>query len=397
MQYRDLCDQKVSVLGYGCMRFPTKNGRIDEEAAERQLLYAFNEGVNYYDTAYPYHAGKSEVMLGKFIKKHAIRDQVMIADKLPVFLVSKTEQIEKYFNTQLERLDTGYIDYYLMHMLDSIESWIKLKDLGILDFIDEKKMSGQIKHIGFSYHGRPEDFIKILKDYAWDFCQIQYNYLDEYNQAGLAGLKKAHELGIGVVVMEPLRGGNLAAKAPNKVIEKFNSYKVKKTPAHWGLQWVWNHSEVSVVLSGMNVDAHVKENIMVANETKPNSMSEEEIAIVDDVKVIYRQLMKVPCTGCNYCMPCPFGVDIPGTFADYNDKYFFKNKMSQFQYIAKSVGLFPGGKSGADLCKACGKCEEHCPQNIAIIDELKAAHKDLNIGIVKFGLNVFKTVTRRGK
>jgi len=390
MQYRKLIDNgdDLSILGYGCMRFPTKNGRIDEDKANEQMLYAFNEGVNYYDTAYPYHAGKSEVVLGRFIQKHQIRDRVYIADKLPAFLVTKADQIEKYFSTQLQRLDTDYIDYYLMHMLDSLKSWEKLKDLGILDFIDQKKKSGAIRHIGFSFHGRPEEFIKILEDYDWEFCQIQFNYLDEYNQAGLAGLKRAKELGIGVVIMEPLRGGNLAAKAPDRVIEKFNTYKEKRSPAHWALRWIWNHEEVAVVLSGMNVDDHIKENIHVASTTHPQSMDQEEITIVNDVKAIYKELMKVPCTGCNYCMPCPFNVDIPGTFSDYNSKYFFKDRQSQFMYIGKTVGMMGQAKSGADLCTDCGLCERHCPQEIEIRKELKNAHKTLDNWLIRNILKV---------
>ncbi|MBN2794091.1 MAG: aldo/keto reductase [Clostridia bacterium] len=367
------------------MRFPTKNGRIDEETTERQMLYAIEKGVNYFDTAYPYHAGKSEVVLGKILNKHQLRKKVFIADKLPVFLVNKSDQLDKFFSTQLKRLDTDYIDYYLMHMLDSLETWENLKTLGIRAFIDEKKASGAIRHIGFSFHGRPEEFIKILEDYPWEFCQIQYNYLDEYNQAGLQGLKAAYEKNIGVIVMEPLRGGNLAAKAPTQVIQHLNTYSEKRSPAFWALRWIWNQREVSVVLSGMNVDDHIKENIHVAEITLPQTMTEEEIKIIDDVKKIYLESMKVPCTGCNYCMPCLFGVDIPGTFSDYNNKYFFGGKMAQFQYIGKSVGLFGGQKSGADLCTACGKCEKHCPQHIAIIDELKNAHKALDMKIVRSG------------
>jgi len=391
MQYRKLVKggDDLSALGYGCMRLPTRGGRIDEKKAEEQMLYAFNEGVNYYDTAYPYHGGRSEVMLGKFVNNNNLRDQVYIADKLPAFLVNKPEQIESFFQTQLERLNMDYIDYYLMHMLDSLKAWEKLKRFGILEFIEEKKKTGKIRYVGFSFHGRPEEFIKILEDYDWDFCQIQFNYLDEYNQAGLAGLKRAHELGKGIVIMEPLRGGNLAAKAPDKVKARFAEYKEQRSPAFWALRWVWNHEEVSVVLSGMNVLDHVKENIEAAKMTTPNSMSEEEIKTVDDVKEIYSSLMKVPCTGCNYCMPCPFGVDIPGIFADYNNKYFFGGQMARFQYIGREVGLFGMTKSSADLCTQCGKCEKHCPQSIQIRKELQAAHKDLDSRIMRFGLSAF--------
>lgn len=390
MQYRKLIEngEDLSVLGYGCMRLPTKNGRIDEAKAEKQMLYAYEEGVNYYDTAYPYHGGKSEVMLGKFIKKNNLRDKIYIADKLPAFLVNKKEQIAKYFDTQLERLETDYIDYYLMHMLDSMNSWNKLKDLGILEFIEEKKVNGQIKHIGFSFHGRPEEFIKILEDYDWEFCQIQYNYLDEYNQAGLAGLQRANELGVGVVVMEPLRGGNLAAKAPEKVQAKFNSYKEKRSPAFWALRWLWNQEGIGVVLSGMNVDEHIVENIKVANLTAAGSMSDEESRIVEEVKVIYRDLMQVPCTGCNYCMPCPFGVDIPGIFSDYNEKYFFGGRMAQIRYISKQVGIMGEGNSGATLCTECGLCERHCPQSIEIRKELKNAHRELDNSFIRTGLSI---------
>jgi len=399
MQYRSLVkgSEEISTLGYGCMRLPVKGNRIDEEKALEQMLYAYNEGVNYYDTAYPYHAGKSEVVLGKFIKKNNIRDKVYIADKLPAFLVTKQEQIGKYFNTQLERLDTDYIDYYLMHMLETMESWEKLKQFGILDFIDEKKKTGEIKHIGFSFHGKQQEFIKILEDYPWDFCQIQFNYLDEYNQAGLAGLKRADELGIGIVVMEPLRGGNLAAKAPDKVIEKFSVYDKKRSPAHWALKWIWNHPEVSVVLSGMNVDEHIRENIEVANTTLAGSMSEEELKVVDEVKEIYKSLMKVPCTGCNYCMPCPFGVDIPGTFASYNDKYFFGSRQTQIMYLTRVTGLTSGVKTGADLCTDCGLCEKHCPQNIKIRDELKNAHKDMDMPLVRGAMNIASSFMNRRK
>jgi len=388
MQYRQLVKDgsELSILGYGCMRFPTKRGSIDEEKAISQMLYAYENGVNYYDTAYPYHGGKSEVMLGKFIKEYDIRDKIYIADKLPVFLVRKAEQFETYFQTQLERLDTGYIDYYLMHMLDTYENWCKLKEMGILNFIEEKKSSGKIKHIGFSFHGPAPDFIKILEDYDWEFCQIQYNYLDENTQAGRRGLVRADELGIGVVIMEPLRGGNLAAKAPEKVKDLFADFEIKRSPAQWSLRWLFNHPEVSVVLSGMNVDEHIKENIAVASETAVNSMTEKEVKVVKRAKDIYDQLMKVPCTGCNYCMPCPFGVDIPGIFGNYNDKYYFEDRSGMLGYLAKQSGMM-GGKTSATICTDCGVCMKHCPQEIQIPDRLKEAHNVLHKPVLQFAAN----------
>ncbi len=381
MQYRKLVKDgpDISLLGYGCMRLPTKGMIIDKELTFSQMKLAFDSGVNYFDTAYPYHAGKSEVVLGEFIKKYKLRDKLYIADKLPTTIVTKPEHIRKYFDTQIERLDTDCIDFYLMHMLGSLSDWEKLKSFGILEFIEQKKAAGQIKYIGFSFHGKAEEFIKILEDYDWEFCQIQFNYLDEYNQAGLAGLRRAHELGIGVAVMEPLRGGLLAANAPDKVKKILEAQEDKKSAAYHGLRFVMNHDGVSTVLSGMNVTEHIVENIKVASETTVNSMSEAEHKLIDEVKAIYAELMKVPCTGCGYCMPCPFGVDIPNTFNDYNSLSFFGKKagMAKLQYMGKAAGIM-GDKAGANLCTSCGKCKRHCPQNIDIPLRLKEAHRALS-------------------
>ncbi len=389
MIYRKLAKNgpDISLLSYGCMRFPSKGGGIDKELTFSQLKYAYDGGVNYFDTAYLYHSGKSEGILGEFIKKFDLRDKIYIADKLPAYLVTKPEQFEKFFATQLQRLDTGYIDFYLMHMLTSMPDWENLKSLGILDFINNKKKSGEVKFIGFSYHGRPEDFIKILEDYEWDFCQIQYNYIDENYQAGKAGLIRAHELEIGVSIMEPLRGGALANQAPDKVKQLFKSYKEERSPANWALRFVMNHEGVSTVLSGMNDYGHIKDNINAASVTTENSMSEEELNIIEDVKTVYKQLMKVPCTGCNYCTPCPFGVDIPLIFADYNSKYFFKGGLNGIQYIARHTGAM-GEKSGVNLCTNCGKCKKHCPQNIDIPVKLKQAHKELDKPAMRIVLSV---------
>ncbi len=391
MLYRNIVKNgpTVSLLGYGCMRFKTKGNAIDKELAFSQMKLAFDNGVNYFDTAYPYHAGKSEVVLGEFVKKYDIRSKVYIADKLPIFLINKKSQIEKFFNTQLDRLNTDYVDFYLMHSLMSIQDWEKLKDLDIIDFINGKKNSGKIKHIGFSFHGRPEDFIKILEDYPWDFCQIQYNYIDENYQAGKSGLLRAQEHGIGVVIMEPLRGGALANQAPNKVREIFDDYPEKRTPAYWGLRFVMNQKGVSTVLSGMNDDENIKENIRVASETTENSMSNVEFNVIEAAKKVYDELMKVPCTGCNYCAPCPFGVDIPQIFSDYNSKYFFKGGISALQYMGRHVGVM-GEKSGANLCTNCGKCKKHCPQNIDIPIVLKEAHKELDNVLLRAAMSVAK-------
>ncbi len=407
MLYRELTknSKPVSLLGYGCMRFPLKSGVVDKELAFTQMKLAFDNGVNYYDTAYIYHGGKSEIVLGEFAKKYNIRDKIFIADKLPAYLIKKHEQLEKYFSTQLKRLDTNYIDYYLMHTLGSLKDWISLKNIGIIDFINNKKKSGEIKYIGFSFHGKSEEFIKILEDYEWDFCQIQFNYLDENNQAGLAGLKRAYELGIGVVVMEPLRGGGLADKAPDKVKRIFSSYEEsnesnsyidkinpkdlldqnKFSPAYFGLRFVMNYKEVSIVLSGMNDNKHIKENIQVASITEPNSMTKSELNLIKQVKEVYAKLMKVPCTGCAYCMPCPTQVDIPSTFNDYNSLYFFGKtaRITRLQYLSKCAGYL-GQKAGANLCISCGKCTIRCPQNIDIPAKLKEAHKALDNIFIRF-------------
>ncbi len=381
MQYRRLkqCGPELSLLGFGCMRFPTKSGVVDKQRAFELLDYALKRGVNYFDTAYIYHGGKSESIVGEFAKTYNVRDKMYIADKLPCYFVKKPEQIERFFITQLERLDTHYIDYYLMHTLFSYADWQKLKDFGIEDFVERKKQTGEIRNIGFSFHGRPEEFIKILEDYPWDFCQIQYNYLDEHYQAGLAGLKRAHELSIGVIIMEPLRGGALANKVPPPAAKIFASYPEKRSHAFWAMRFVMNRPEVSVVLSGMNELSQIDDNIAAAMATQPNSMSNYELTVISEVKRIFSRLLKIPCTACNYCMPCPFGVDIPGTFSEYNLKYLFGSSlMTRFQYAARCVGALPGDASGANLCTKCGKCTSHCPQAIDIPHRLAMAHDELS-------------------
>ncbi len=401
MQYRKLTPngEYISTLGFGCMRFKQNGSKIDEDLALKQLFHAYEKGVNYFDTAYIYHNGKSEGLLGRFIKKYGIRDKVYIADKLPTFLIRKVENIESFFDTQLKRLDADYIDYYLMHMLDSYHSWERLKSYGILEFIKAKKANKSIRYIGFSFHGRPEEFIKILEDYDWDFCQIQYNYLDEYNQAGLAGLKRAHELNIGVVIMEPLRGGRLADNAPDKAKEILKNFPQQHSPAYWALRWIFNHKEVSVVLSGMNEIAQIDENIKVATQTLPNTMTSNEIAVIDEIKNVYKDLTKVPCTGCNYCMPCPYNVDIPSTFSAYNDKFYFTKSsgIGSYQYLSRAAGFLGGKKSGPNLCTNCGKCMRHCPQNIQIPTELKKAHKELDNVIFRKALEIAAIIFRRNK
>ncbi len=372
MLYRKLIKggDDLSTLGFGCMRFVCKDGNIDEELAHKQMLLAYENGVNYYDTAYPYLDGKSEGLLGDFIKKYDLRDKIYIADKMPTYWVKEQKQLEEYFSTQLERLQTDYIDYYLMHALGSYEEWCKLKDLGITSFIEEKKAKNQIRYVGFSFHGRQEEFMKILQDYSWDFCQIQFNYLDEYYQAGLKGLKKAYELGIGVVIMEPLRGGSLGDKAPTAVKKYFNSKDTENSCAYWALRYVLNFEEVGLLLSGMNNVSHVMENIKAVNVSTPNSLTNDEIEMIEYAKKLTRSLMKVPCTGCNYCMPCPKGINIPQTFEEYNNKRLSGKRYKNLKSKIKSAESVPQNHQ-ADICIKCGKCIKACPQYIEIPMQLE--------------------------
>ncbi len=395
MRYTQLVknSDEISVLGFGCMRFPQKGNGVDKETTFKLLKQAYDDGINYYDTAFLYHNGKSEVILGEFIKMYDIRKSVYIADKLPGYIITKADQIEKYFNTQIKRLNTSYIDYYLMHMLDSYNAWEKLKSFGIIDFIQDKKNNGEIRHIGFSYHGPHEDFIKIIDDYNWDFCQVQFNYLDEHYQAGINGIKYAKSKNIGVVIMEPLKGGSLADKAPDKVNDLFKKNTKLSTAAN-SLKWIYNHQEVDVILSGMNRFEHLQDNLECAINSGPNLMTKTELQIIEKAKEIFLDLMKVPCTSCGYCMPCPFNVDIPTTFLEYNNKYYFKSNLQRLMYIQRAAGI-NGTKSGGDSCTACGKCKKHCPQNIDIPNELKRAHKDLNVPIINWGVRVYKRLLRK--
>lgn len=365
---------KVSILGYGCMRFPRKNGRIDEERTEKQIISAIEQGVNYFDTAYIYP--NSENVLGKILAK-GYRDKVMIATKLPPFMVHSLKDMESVLDTQLKRLQTDYIDYYLMHSLNSKEGWLRIKQLGVEDFLLKAKESGKIKRIGFSYHGDKNQFKDIVDDYPWEFCQLQYNYMDEHNQAGREGLMYAASKGLGIAIMEPLRGGLLARKMPPSVRTLFEQAEAKRTSAEWALRWVWNHPEVSLLLSGMNEESQIEENIRVANSAYPESLSASEMKCINDAKELLSKKLKVACTGCGYCMPCPAGVNIPMCFAYYNDKYIYEEKSPRISYLGMLAGMDGGTPAYASLCKACGKCETHCPQSLPIRKHLKEVSQDM--------------------
>lgn len=374
MQYRnDRHGHPISLLGYGCMRFTKKGNSIDLAKAEEEIMAAYHQGVNYFDTAYIY--GGSEVALGKIVAKNGIRHDISIATKLPQYLIKSKAGIEKYFTEQLERLQTDYIDYYLMHMLTDIGAWEKLKRLGIEDWIEEKKKTGVIKNVGFSFHGNTEKFLEILDAYDWDFCQIQYNYMDEHSQAGVKGLKAAAAKKIPVIIMEPLRGGKLVGMLPESAKELIASYKVKRSPAEWAFRWLYNQPEVTCVLSGMNSLSMVEENCAIASDTKENSFTSEDFALIEQIKEEIKKKTKVGCTACGYCMPCPKGIDIPTAFRCYNQMYTENKRSGRFEYLQ----CLAYNKDRADIkeCVECGKCESHCPQHIAIRKELKEARKAL--------------------
>lgn len=374
MKYRnDRNGTPLSILGYGCMRF-TRNGRgIDMAKAEQELMEAYHQGVNYYDTAYLYPG--SEACIGEIFEKNGIRDKVHIATKLPQYLVGSLSAAERYFKEELSRLRTDYVDYYLMHMITHYGQWEKLQKLGIVDWIEEKKKSGAIRNIGFSYHGDTENFLKVLNAYDWDFCQIQYNYVDEVSQAGVEGLKAAAAKGIPVIIMEPLRGGKLVTLLPEEAKKLIAEDPSGFTPAELAFRWLWNQPEVTVILSGMNSMEMVQENCRVASEAEAGSFTPENHALIEKIREIITKVTKVGCTECRYCMPCPKGVNIPGIFRSYNTMYSenkFSGRRDYFQTIAIN-----GEPSFATQCVGCGKCESHCPQHIPIREKLKEADKAL--------------------
>jgi uncharacterized protein len=382
MLYRKLKnDFSVSILGFGAMRLPLVGGTespvdsfnpaklIDEEETYRMVDYAIEHGINYFDTAYNYHGGKSEVVLGKALRPQ--RDKVIIATKLPVFSVIGRDDFDKFLDEQLERVGTAYLDLYLLHGLNE-HTWAKVRDLGILEFLDRVQKDGRVHHVGFSFHDTISVFKEIVDSYDWTMCQIQYNYLDEQFQAGKEGLHYAASKGLGVVIMEPLRGGKLA-NVPTEVQSLLNSSPDKRTPAEWALRWVWNHQEVSTVLSGMSSLDQVRDNMRAAEKGEANSLSTREISLLNQAREVYRRMFKVDCTGCGYCMPCPTGVNIPTNLALYNDVMVFNDPTGIMVYNAF---LSPAQK--ASSCTECGECEVKCPQNIQIREELKKVHLTLH-------------------
>ncbi len=390
MKYReDKYGNKLSVLGFGCMRFKKKMGKINMEDAERQIMTAFNEGVNYFDTAFIYPG--SEAAIGEIFEKNNIRDKVYIATKLPPPLMRSIDILDKLFNEQLKRLRTDHVDFYLMHMMADIKIWERLKAMGIENWIEEKKKSGAIRQIGFSYHGNSDMFCKIVDAYDWDMCLIQYNYMDEHTQAGRKGLDHAHSKGIPVMIMEPLRGGRLVNDLPREAKEIFAAHPVQHTPAQWAFRWLYNQPETTVVLSGMNSDEMVKDNIKTACETQIGELTDADEEMLGKVVRAINAKLKVPCTGCGYCMPCPKKVNISGTFSAYNRCFTSGSLAGLKEYIRCSTAK---DFAPASECIGCGKCESHCPQGIEIRKELKEAEKKLEGTAYKTARKIKCTFTK---
>ena len=359
---------ELSVLGFGCMRFPR-----DKAKTEQLIITAVDAGVNYFDTAYVYSG--SEPTLGEILHKNNLRDKIYLATKLPHQKCRSYDDFGRLFDEQLDRLKTDRIDYYLIHNLSDIAAWTRLCDIGIEQWIASMKADGRIGQIGFSFHGAQNGFLSLIDIYDWDFCQIQYNYMDENYQAGRAGLRKAHEKGVPVIIMEPLLGGKLATGLPQKAQRLLREADPDRSAASWALRWLWDQPEVSVVLSGMNSGEQLQDNLKTAEEAKHGMLSEEESAVFVPVIAALREAYKVPCTGCNYCMPCPNGVNIPGCFAAYNASYAMGFVAGITQYLTSTGANHPEKQNRAKNCVSCGACEEKCPQHIEISKSLGAVKK----------------------
>jgi len=390
MQYRkDKKGRDLSLLGYGCMRFTRKGNAIDLDKAEREVTAAIEGGVNYLDTAYIYPG--NEAAVGEILRRNGRRDQVYLATKLPHYLIKSEEGAEKIFREELRRLGTDHVDYYLMHMLTDAATWEKLKALGIEDWIAGKLEAGEIRNIGFSYHGSAPVFKQLVDAYHWDFCQIQYNYMDETSQAGVEGLRYAHAKGLPVVIMEPLRGGRLVNMLPQTARALFQNDPQGRTPAALAFKWLYDQPEVTCVLSGMNSKEMVKENVALASACLPGCMTDGDRALVERVREEIRRYIKVGCTGCGYCMPCPKGVDIPGTFRCYNAMYAEGRASGRRDYLQCTA--MRQNPSSASLCVGCGKCESHCPQQLPVrqlLKEVASELETLSYKAAKWGIQTFK-------
>jgi uncharacterized protein len=384
MQYRKFgrLDWQVSALGMGAMRLPVIDNdpkQINEAAAIGLIRRAIDGGINYVDTAYTYHGGTSEPLVGRALKD-GYRERIKLATKLPCWKVETVEDFDRYLDEQLGRLDTSHIDFYLLHALDK-GSWHRMRDLGVLARAERALVDGRVRYLGFSFHDNSEVFQEIVDAYDWTFCQIQYNYLDIENQAGTKGLQYAGGKGLGVVVMEPLRGGLLAGNAgfrqgngvPASVQALWDKAEIRRKPADWALQWLWNQPEVSVVLSGMSTAGQLEENLASVDRSGVGTLSEAELALVAEVRAEFQRLAPIPCTECGYCQPCPNNVQIPKIFGYYNQAMMFNAR----EYARFSYSNWIAPENRADKCLKCGECEEKCPQHIAIMEWLETVDRYL--------------------
>jgi uncharacterized protein len=380
MQYRKFgtLDWEVSALGFGAMRLPVRGERpvpsgpkIDGPEAIKMIRYAIDKGVNYLDTAYPYHGGNSEKIVGEALKD-GYREKIKLATKMPSWLIHKYEDFDKFINEQLEKLKTNHIDFYLLHGLNK-RHWPVLRDLDVLSWAEKTLADGRIGRLGFSFHDDLETFKEIIDaSDKWTFCQIQYNYMDTEFQAGTNGLKYAAGKGLAVVIMEPLRGGQLSKEPPESIKKILKNSTVKRSPVDWALQWIWNQPEVSVVLSGMSSMEQVVENVSSAEHSAIASLTDLELAVIDQIRDRYRELSPIPCTSCSYCLPCPSGVNIPHAFQYYNDAMKYEDpRTARFRYRQEPR------EGWADNCVECLECQDKCPQNIPIAEWLKKAHEFL--------------------
>lgn len=368
MQYRtfDKTGQKVSLLGMGTMRLPvTEDGQVDREAAISMIRHSIDEGINYVDTAYMYHDGESEKIVGQALKD-GYREKVLLADKMPVWLAKDEEAMRSIFDEQFARLEVDVIDMYLVHNV-TVPVWKRAQKFHLMDFLEEKRAEGKIRHIGFSFHDQLSLFKEVIDSYPWDFCQIQLNYMDKEFQAGEEGLHYAAEKGIPIIIMEPLKGGKLTDTLPPSVKALWKQAEIQRTPAEWALRWVANHSEILTILSGMSAPEQLEENLRILSQAKPNSLTEKELSIIDQVSSEYNRLIQYSCTSCKYCMPCPKKIDIPTAIRFYNEWFLYegnpKIKADYPNWLVKDRQ--PGD------CIACKACEDHCPQHLPISEIMK--------------------------
>jgi predicted aldo/keto reductase-like oxidoreductase len=361
-------DFKVSALGFGAMRLPVIGGdrsNIDEPEAIKMMRYAIDHGVNYIDTAYPYHGGQSEVVVGKALKD-GYREKVKLATKMPTWQVNSQSDMDKYLDEQLSRLKIDHVDFYLLHGLRR-ERWEVMKKLDVFSWAEKEIDEGKIRHLGFSFHDDFEVFKQIIDGYdGWTFCQILYNYMDQDRQAGTKGLKYAASKGLAVVIMEPIAGGNLAVNPPQAIQSLWDASDIKRTPAEWALQWVWNHPEVSVVLSGMSTMQQVVENVESANRSEPGSLSAKKLQLIEKIRQKYSEYGFIGCTGCRYCVPCPQGVAIPEIFALFNEYYTKRGDEEAQKKVVEKYTETITEENGAKNCAECGECEKLCPQHLPI-------------------------------